>query len=259
THPAEERWRTFAPNLPPPETTTDDTTRTETWTLADIAAREPLPGDLPARTFTPWIGVSSLPDWDAFAAWYQRLAAGSDTIDSKVEALADEIAAAHPDRTGRIRAAYERVAALRYVAIELGVGAFRPRTPAQVWRQRYGDCKDKANLLVAILRRLDIPAEFALVNRFGVTFTEFPGWQFNHALARVPAAPEAGQPHDLWLDSTDRLVPFGIIAPGNLGRQALVFSAGFESAVFHKITGEQEPESRWVEQWEIIRGPQINY
>ena len=251
THPSETHWRTFAPNLPPSETTADDTTRTETWTLADIAAREPLPGDPPALTFAPWIGVSSLPDWDAFANWYQRLAAGSDTIDSKVETLADEIAAAHPDRNGRIRAAYERVAALRYVAIELGVGAFRPRTPAQVWRQRDGDCKDKANLLVAILRRMDIPAEFALVNRFGVTFTEFPGWQFNHALARVPAAPEAGQPHDLWLDSTDRLVPFGIIAPGNLGRQALVFAPGFETAAFQEIAATQEPAATWLETWDI--------
>lgn len=253
THPAAENWRTFAPNLPEPARTGDDTSRTVAWDLTDLAAREPLPGDPPAREFTPWIGLSSLENWDAFAAWYRGLAAGSETADSKVEALADEIAAAHPTRLDRIRVAYERVAALRYVAIELGVGAFRPRTPGKVWAQHYGDCKDKANLLVALLRRMGIEAEFVLVNRFDATFTEFPGWQFNHAIARVPAAPAEGQPHALWLDSTDRLVPFGIIAPGDLGRQGLVFSRGFEKAEFHEITAEQEPRAEWLEQYTFNR------
>lgn len=244
--PDEPRWHVFSKNLPAPETTSSGA---RVWTLADLPAREPLPGDPPAREFTPWIGVSSVANWDAFAAWYRRLASGSDTAGPGVEALAAEIAAAHPDRAGRLRAAYERVAALRYVAIELGVGAFRPRTPEQVWRQRFGDCKDKANLLVAVLAKLGIEAEFALVNRFDVTFHDFPSWQFNHALARVPAAPADGQPHDLWLDTTDRLVPYGIVAPGDLGRHALVFSRDFARAGFHEITAAQEPPAVWTEHY----------
>jgi hypothetical protein len=223
--------------------------------LADLPAHEPLPHDPPARASTPWLGVSSVPTWDAFAAWYRRLAADSDKAGPAVEALAAEIAAAHPDRASRLRAAYETVAALRYVALELGVGAFRPRTPEQVWLQRHGDCKDKANLLVALLARLGIPAEFALVNRFDITFADFPGWQFNHALARVPAAPAAGQPHDLWLDATDRLVPFPVVAPGNLGRHALVFSPGFATAAFHEITAAQEAPAAWTETFSSASGP----
>ena len=247
TSPRGEQWTLFAPNLPLPALND----HTSTWHLADLPAFNPRPGDPPAARFAPWVGVSSLASWDAFAAWYRRIASGSDATGPAVEALAADIATAHPDRAGRLRAAYERVAALRYVAVELGVGAFRPRTPEQVWTQRYGDCKDKANLLVAVLTRLGIPAEFALVNRFGHTFTEWPAWQFNHALARVPAAPDAGQPHDLWLDTTDRLVPFGVIAPGNLGRHALAFNSAGTAAAFHEITGIQEPPSRWKEQWTL--------
>ena len=263
TLPREERWRAGAPNLPasaaadlpapssaplaPGSPLPAPSSRTLVWELADLPAREALPGDPPPRSTTPWIGVSSVASWDTFAAWYRRLAAGSETTGPGVEALADEIAAARSDRAGRLRAAYERVAALRYVPIELGVGAFRPRTPEQVWQQRHGDCKDKANLLVAVLARLGIPAEFVLVNRFDTTFTELPGWQFNHAIARVPAAPAAGQPRDLWLDTTDRLVPFGVVAPGNLGRQALVFAKGFSAAAFHRISPAQEPSAEWRE------------
>ncbi|MFA6288999.1 MAG: DUF3857 domain-containing transglutaminase family protein [Opitutaceae bacterium] len=267
TTPTDARWRVFAPNLPaaksegragplgPPRTTNDTpspeppSTRTYTWTLADLPAFEPRPGDAPAKTTAPWVGVSSLVSWDAFAAWYQRIAAGSDTTGPAVAALAEEIAKAHPDRTGRLRAAYERVAALRYVAVELGVGAFRPRTPEKVWKQRYGDCKDKANLLVAVLGKLGIPAEFVLVNRFDHTFTDWPAWQFNHALVRIPASPADEQPWNLWLDTTDRLVPFGIVAPGDLGRHALAFSRDFSKAAFHEITAAQEPQSEWHEDY----------
>lgn len=254
TLPAETRWRAFAPNLPAPVTATDSPgSVTHVWDLAELPAREPRLGDPPTRTITPWVGISSVESWEHFAAWYRRIAAGSDTAGPGVDALAAEIAATYPDRADRLRAAYERVAALRYVAIELGVGAFRPRTPEQVWHQRFGDCKDKANLLVAVLARLGIDAEFALVNRFNATFTEFPSWQFNHAVARVPAAPAEGQAHDLWLDSTDRLVPLDVVAPGNLGRQALVFNRDFSSATFHEITAAQEPPATWREHYDYDR------
>ena len=264
--PVDTRWHVFAPNLPasesegragplgPPRTTIDTpspeapSTRTYTWTLTDLPAFEPRPGDAPAKTTTPWVGVSSLASWDGFVAWYKRISEGSDITGPAIAAFAEEIAKAHPDRAGRLRAAYERVAALRYVAVELGVGAFRPRTPEKVWTQRYGDCKDKANLLVAVLGKLGIPAEFVLVNRFNHTFTDWPAWQFNHAIARVPAAPADGQPQDLWLDTTDRLVPFGTIAPGDLGRQALAFNAQ-GGATFHEITAAQEPKSEWWENY----------
>ncbi|MDF3058149.1 MAG: hypothetical protein K0R17_2364 [Rariglobus sp.] len=250
TTPDAARWRVFAPNLAASTVVETPGSRTSTWTLADLPAFESRAGDPPALRHIPWVGVSSLPSWDAFAAWYQRIAIGSQETGPAIAALAAEIAAAHPDRAGRLRAAYERVAALRYVAIELGVGAFRPRTPGQVWTQRYGDCKDKAGLLVAVLGKLGIPAEFALVNRYAHTFTDWPAWQFNHALARVPAAPAAGQPHDLWLDATDRLVPFGIVSPGDLGRHAFAFNAQ-GNGTFHEITATQEPKSEWREHVEF--------
>ncbi len=250
--PDETRWRTFAPNLPAATVVVAEGRRTSTWTLADLPACSPRGGDAPLRSTAPWVGVSSLADWDALVTWYRRIAYGSELTGPAVAAFAAEIGQQHVDRAGRLRAAYERVAALRYVAVELGVGAIRPRTPEQVWTQRYGDCKDKANLLVAVLRQLGIAAEFALVNRCDVTFTDWPAWQFNHAVARVPADPAAGQPHDLWLDTTDRLVPYGIVAPGDLGRQALAFNAQGAGA-FHAITADQEPRSEWHESFDAKR------
>ncbi|MFT3867793.1 MAG: transglutaminase family protein [Nibricoccus sp.] len=254
TIPTEEKWRFFAHAFPKEtKNESDSGQRTVVWELRDLPARSFVAGDLPRRATAPWLGVSSLPSWESFAEWYRRLASGADEVGPSVKELAAQIGRDHADRAGRIRAAFERVTTLRYVATEMGVGGLRPRTPEQVWQQRYGDCKDKANLLVAVLRLLGIEAGFVLVNRGDVTFTEFPGWQFNHAIAHVPAAPTAGQPADLWLDSTDRLVPFGVIAPGDLGREALVFPKN-GAANFMKILAAQEPASEWKEIWKLSPG-----
>lgn len=54
---------------------------------------------------------------------------------------------------------------IRYLAIETGARSHRPAHPNQVFRQRFGDCKDKSQLLTAMLRRAGIRAYPALVSR----------------------------------------------------------------------------------------------
>lgn len=251
TLPAGEKWHWFAPNLAPPtETKTASGARELTWALKDIAPAEPQIGDNPPRTWLPWVGVSATASWDDFAAWYRRIAGDAMTAGPLTTALAQTLRQQHPDRLGLIRAAYERVAALRYVAIELGVGGFRPRLPDQVLGRRFGDCKDKANLLATLLQTAGIAADFALVNRTDTTFVDFAGSQFNHALVRVPAAPDQGQPHEIWLDATDRLVSFGSIPYGDLGRPALILGERGKP-VFATITAALEPPTLWLEEWHL--------
>lgn len=53
---------------------------------------------------------------------------------------------------------------VRYMGIEIGEYSHRANQPERVFNQRYGDCKDKALLLVSMLRANDIPADMVLVN-----------------------------------------------------------------------------------------------
>jgi transglutaminase-like putative cysteine protease len=53
---------------------------------------------------------------------------------------------------------------IRYLGLEIGVNTHQPHSPADVFNQRFGDCKDKAFLLTAILRKQGIPASVALVS-----------------------------------------------------------------------------------------------
>src|SRR5690606_23445909 len=89
TTPGEGSWHTFAPHRSDggagPLVPADP--HTTTWTFSDLPAFEPRAGDFPARRTAPWVGVSSLRSWDAFAAWYRRLSAGSEETGPAVAAL----------------------------------------------------------------------------------------------------------------------------------------------------------------------------
>ncbi|MFL6738303.1 MAG: DUF3857 domain-containing protein [Sphingomicrobium sp.] len=78
---------------------------------------------------------------------------------------ADKIAAQSTDPYKRMMAALrlgqERV---RYVAMLLGEGAYRPVGAEETWEARYGDCKAKSALLLALLDKLGIKAETMYVN-----------------------------------------------------------------------------------------------
>jgi len=223
--------------------------RTLSWKLGALPAFEPLPNDPPERDYLITLDISSLDSWNDFVAWYRRLARGSDLQDDTVKAKAKELAAGVSDRTAKIRKAYEFVSALRYVAIEYGINGLRPRTPALVLQNRYGDCKDKANLLVALLADMGIEGRFCVLNRGSTTDVNFPSWQFNHAIAYVPKAPEAGQAEDLWLDTTDSTAPFPTLAPGDIGRQALVFD--HETAQFLPVKSLGKEMTAIEERWQL--------
>ncbi len=232
----------------PVETVTDGM-RTISWKLAALPAYEALPFDPPERDFVTSLDISSLESWDAFATWYRRLTRGSDAQDPTVKAKAAELAAGATSRLDKIRKAYEFVSALRYVAIEFGINGIRPRSPAIVLQNRYGDCKDKANLLNALLADMGIDGRFCLLNRGSSTDVSFPSWQFNHAIAYVPKAPADGQPDDLWLDTTDSTAPFPTLSPGDIGRSALVFNP--DSVQFHEVTAAGKTVTDVEEEWKL--------
>lgn len=89
---------------------------------------------------------------------------------------------------------------IRYLGIEVGPGSHAPSPPALVYERRYGDCKDKALLMVTMLRALDIEAAPALVHTSnGVRVAEALAGPnaFNHVIVRATLG---GRTY--WLDPT---------------------------------------------------------
>jgi tetratricopeptide (TPR) repeat protein len=119
---------------------------------------------------------------------------------------------------------------VRYAGVEVGESSIIPRPPLTVLGNKYGDCKDKATLLVAMLRERGIAAHVALL-RAGVDFDvhpELPGMgRFNHAIVRVDAT--AKDPA-MWVDPTDDFAHAGDLPSQDQGRLALI-AAGDTSSL----------------------------
>jgi predicted Zn-dependent protease len=137
---------------------------------------------------------------------------------------------------------------VRYTGVELGEAGVMPRTPTETLKRKFGDCKDKAVLLTALLRALDIPAYVALLNAAdGEPDVEesLPGLgDFNHAIVMVPGNPA------VWIDPTDPHARAGELPVQDQGRLALVASPTASTLVRTPETGSAD--NREVETREIF-------
>lgn len=172
----------------------------------------------------PTIAFSTGSSWQAIATAYAKIVdqqiAGSDL--QKLVRSAVGTAKDRREIVARALAAIQKD--VRYAGVEVGEGSIIPRPPSTVLRNKYGDCKDKATLLVAMLRTLGIPAHVALL-RAGMDFDahpDLPGLgMFNHAIVRVDGA-AGGDP--IWVDPTDEFSRAGELPIQDQGRMALIAS-----------------------------------
>lgn len=108
---------------------------------------------------------------------------------------------------------------IRYTGLSLGDAAVVPRPPAVTLERRFGDCKDLATLVTALLRAVDIDARVALVSTALLPVLDAPGNVFDHAIVLVPGKASAS---DLWLDATVRGLKVGEIGGAIERRRTLI-------------------------------------
>ncbi len=185
------------------------------WLLTQVPATASEPLQPPESQ--PLLLTSTWPDWATFAEWYARVCRMTDELTPEMARVAAELTRDCHDPRERVAALYRHVTGLRYVMTPLGVNSFRPHAAARVFANRFGDCKDKANLLNTLLKAVGIEANLVLVPRFLSAPESVPGLAFNHAISRVNLAEGP-----LWLDTTDDICRFGMLPPGDPGREALV-------------------------------------
>lgn len=193
-------------------------------------------GYLPARaqsditlatpdTLDPMIEFSTGESWASVAGAYRKLAEAHIDPD-KVKSLLP--AAPAPTRLDLIKQLVARLhKEIRYTGLEFGEASLQPAPAEEILSHHYGDCKDKAAVLVAMLRAAGIPAELALLDAGpGRDVTpELPGMnQFDHAIVYVPASAK-GDPA-LWIDATAEYTQVGWLPYMDQGRQALIIAEG---------------------------------
>lgn len=209
--------------------------KSRTWEVTDIPGieeeprmpnRRALAGRLVVRLKTPVADPRCFSNWGDVGAWYDALSKGCRVPDDAIARKARELTAGVPDTLSKLRALAEFVQKeIRYVAIETGIGGYKPHSAASIFSNRYGDCKDKATLLASLLGSLGIGSYYLIVHadRGNVT-TESPVslYSFNHIILaiRLPAdVPEAGLPALVVHPRLGRLLVFDPTSPYSpLGR-----------------------------------------
>jgi hypothetical protein len=176
--------------------------------LVEIALHNP-EGAIPTDGAPARYNLRRLVAWSDYANWADLSrqlaplydAAAADAGSATLQAAIDAIAARTADPTERAQAALQLVEdQIRYVYVGLNGGNLRPASADETWQHRFGDCKAKGVLLVAILRKLGIEAVPALVNSKGGDGIDqlLPGpAYFDHLIVRAVIAGKV-----VWLDGT---------------------------------------------------------
>lgn len=217
-----------------------------TWELQEIPAIESEPSMPSRRGIAGCLAVTYFPahsnvpahsSWQGVGQWYAQLTAGSRENTPQLGQKVAELTAGRSPATDKVRALAAFVQReVRYVAIEIGIGGYQPHPAGSVLLNRYGDCKDKATLLGAMLRKVGVDSYYVLTNsKRGIIAADFPSMlNFNHVILaiRLPGGTNKSELHALWthpklgpmvfFDPTDEFTPFGDLPPQEQGNRGLL-------------------------------------
>ena len=171
--------------------------------------------------------VSTVPDWDDYVRWERALLTDAFRGSPQLDELADREtkgATTPADKLDRLQRYIMKE--VRYQQdYESTIAGVRPHPGPVVLERGYGDCKDKATLLIQLARRAGIKLRFAILRSVnaGKLIRDVPNQQFNHAIVYVPVQPGFAAP--FFLDPTPDALDLGSLPPSDQGATSLVLDS----------------------------------
>jgi hypothetical protein len=207
------------------------------WALSDLTAirnepRMPPVSGVAAEmivSFFPAGGASrnnELANWEGMGIWYKNLVSSQMDASDAIKQEVNLLTAGKTTALSKMQAIAAFVQHdIRYVAVELGIGGWQPHTASDVFAHRYGDCKDKATLMHAMLAVTGVESYHVVINaRRGAVTGDMPAHNgFNHAILAIKLPDDVSDPsliavikhptlgRILFFDPTNELTPFGQI------------------------------------------------
>ena len=225
--PADRKFYIHEARMPAPaEVATVGRERVYRWEAHDTAALANEPRGPAITEVAPYVHVSSFASWDELGRRYAQLIAPQFELDANLRDALDRLLQGKRTDLEKIRAIHGFVLRnTHYVGLEFGIYSYKPYPVSQTYARRFGDCKDKASLMIALLRASGIDADIALVRtrRLGA-IGDSPASVavFNHAIAYVPR-------YDLWLDGTAEYAGPRELPIDDQGAMALTVAADGQS------------------------------
>ena len=167
----------------------------------------------------PMVAWTTFGSWAAVGAWYRGLEADREVADAAVKAKVAELVAGKSSDEEKVKALYGYVSTqVRYIGVDFGVGRYQPHAAGEVFRNQYGDCKDKHTLLAAMLKQAGFRPDAVLIGA-GIRFNDAAPSPsaFNHLITVVPVGAVT-----VWLDSTQEVAPYRMLLYGLRDKKALV-------------------------------------
>ena len=197
------------------------------WEFRDIPQIELEPDMPPMAEIDPIILMSTFDSWDEIYKWWWDLTKERISADSAINGKTKELVKGKNTPEEKIRAIYNYcVQEVRYVGVEYGQAGYQPHPAPEIFKNKYGDCKDKAILFIAMLKSAGIDGYPVLIGTRGmpVTAKDFPALNFNHCIAAV----ELNQ-KTVFLDITAEVCSFGDLPADDQERTVLLFKKdGYE-------------------------------
>jgi transglutaminase-like putative cysteine protease len=225
---------------------------TYTWKAQNLKPYAFEPDSPPIRAIAPQVQLfiesytannqttAVLGDVDKLFGFYKNLIKNlNQQPDQQLKAIADSLTRGKSE-TDKIKSVYYWVQDhIKYIAFEEGLGGFVPRQAADVCRKRYGDCKDMASLITAMLNIANVPAKMVWIGTRDIPYRyiENPSLAVdNHAIAAV-------KQNGKWvfLDATDDRIDYGPPTTHIQGKEAMIMTSadGYEIAEVPVVPAHQ--------------------
>ena len=205
------------------------------WEIKDMPALDlenihatPAWGALAARMSIKW-GDAAVKgaenQWREIGLWQEQLEEHRPDPTPEITAKAQELIAGAPDFYTKLSRITDYIQKnIRYFIVERGIGGWQAHYAGDIYRNRYGDCKDKTTLLISMLQAAGIRAHYLHVDsRRGIIDPADPSLAGNHMITAIEVPDGIGDPRLpalvkavngktlLIFDPTDEETPVGLI------------------------------------------------
>lgn len=182
--------------------------------------------------------------WQAIGDWVTKLQADRPAPSPQITAAVQDLIAGAPDFYTRLSRITESIQKdIRYFIVERGIGGLQANYARDIYRNRYGDCKDKTTLLISMLQVAGIQAYYVPVDhRRGVVDPDMPSIYGDHMITAIEIPADVHDPRlqavvtaadgkrYLIFDPTDERTPVGNLPSNEQGSYGLL-AAGAASQI----------------------------
>ena len=233
--PHSEAWHKFAPVKP-----VEVAPNHWRWEVKDMPAldlRELKSGPdwavLAARLSVQWgdAAVNGIDNqWRAIGQWDSSLQEHRPDPSPEITAQTQSLIAGAPDfytKLSRITAYIQKN--IQYFVVERGIGGWQAHYASEIFRNRFGDCKDKTTLLISMLQVAGIHADYLSVDSHrGYVDPQMPSRYSNHMITAIEIPADLQEPR------------LKAIVKANDGKRYLIFDPTDERTPVGNLRSEEQ-------------------